>query len=296
MTSVTGDQPPRVDVDPRYVVARRVLIDALSALAPYGPAVIVAGAQAIYLRTGAADLSIAPYTTDADITLDPASLADAPTLEATMTGAGFVLSSQADGHNEPGVWIMTAVVDGIVMTIPVDLIVPEGVSGPGRRGARLHAHGNRAARRALGLEAALVDHDSMTVSALDPADRRSIEAEVAGAAALFVAKAHKLRDRVETSNRDRLVDKDAADVVRLMQTTSPATTGASLARLSRDSVAGQPTIDALAYLEQLFGRRGRQGIEMAARALQLSMPEAAVELLCTSYVAELLKAAADPTP
>ena len=39
-------------VDPRYVAARRVLLDALDALASQRRAVVVAGAQAVYLRTG----------------------------------------------------------------------------------------------------------------------------------------------------------------------------------------------------------------------------------------------------
>lgn len=41
---------PDPDPDPRYVAARRVLLDALDALAPHRPAVIVAGAQAVYLQ------------------------------------------------------------------------------------------------------------------------------------------------------------------------------------------------------------------------------------------------------
>ena len=44
-------------LDPRYVQARRVLLDALFALAPYGAAIIVAGAQAICLHTGDADFA-----------------------------------------------------------------------------------------------------------------------------------------------------------------------------------------------------------------------------------------------
>jgi hypothetical protein len=66
--------------------------------------------------------------------------------------------------------------DGDELVIPVDLIVPEGAaSGGGRRGARLGPHGNRAARRAVGLEAALVDHSTMTVAALDSTAPRSFE-------------------------------------------------------------------------------------------------------------------------
>ena len=117
---------------------------------------------------------------------------------------------------------------GNARSVPVDLIVPEGAAaGGGRRGARLGPHGKRAARRAVGLEAALVDHSTITISALDPADARSVEAEVAGPAALLVAKAHKFTTGA-SGRTDRLDDKDAADVVRLMQTTRPQEVGATL--------------------------------------------------------------------
>lgn len=126
-------------VDPRYVVARRVLLDALTTLAPHGPAVIVADAQAVYLRAGDADLTIAPYTTDGDLAIDPTLLDDEPQLARAMGEAGFSLGI------EPGIWLAPAVVDGEDVTIPVDLIVPEHAAPPGgRRGARLGPHGNRA--------------------------------------------------------------------------------------------------------------------------------------------------------
>jgi hypothetical protein len=69
--------PPPGPFDPRYVAARRVLLDALTAPEPHGRAFIVVGAQAIYLRTGSADLSmtVAPFTTDGDLALDPRHLA-----------------------------------------------------------------------------------------------------------------------------------------------------------------------------------------------------------------------------
>lgn len=60
------------DLDPLYIAARRVLRDALEALAPRGDAVIVVGAQAVYLRTGAGELGIAPYTTDGDLVREAA--------------------------------------------------------------------------------------------------------------------------------------------------------------------------------------------------------------------------------
>ncbi len=49
-------------VDELYVVARRVLLDALEALGDHSNATVVVGAQAIYLRAGEADLIVAPST------------------------------------------------------------------------------------------------------------------------------------------------------------------------------------------------------------------------------------------
>jgi hypothetical protein len=63
-------------VDELYIVARRVLLDALDALGTHRGAIILVGAQAIYLRVGEADLAVAPFTTDGDLAIDPAVLAE----------------------------------------------------------------------------------------------------------------------------------------------------------------------------------------------------------------------------
>ena len=57
---------PGVTDDP-YVRARRVLLDALEALDEHRNAVILVGAQAIYLHVGEGDIAVAVYTTDGDI-------------------------------------------------------------------------------------------------------------------------------------------------------------------------------------------------------------------------------------
>lgn len=203
-----------------------------------------------------------------------------------MRSAGFELHPV-----EPGIWQSPATILQQSLLIPVDLIVPEGAAtGGGRRGARLGVHGHVAARRAVGLEAALVDHSTMAIAALDSADQRSVEVEVAGAAALLVAKAHKLHDRVAGARSARIDDKDALDVVRLMQATDPEAVGRTLAALSVDATAGGATREALGFLEELFAVRGREGIRMAARALRLSMPESQVELLSVSYLGRMLEA------
>ena len=279
---------------PAYVAARRVLLDALVALAPHGDAFIVAGAQAIYLHTGAAvlDESVAPFTTDGDLAVNPSLLRDAPALEAAMTAADFELMPQGSGHIEPGIWIKPARVGDVTYDVPVDLIVPEGVAaGGGRRGARLGVHGKRAARRAVGLEVALVDHVSMTITAFETGDDRSITAEVAGVAAMFVAKVHKIHDRVESGRTHRLSDKDSSDLFRLMQTTSAEAVGRRLADLADHMTAGEVTQLAITYIDELYGRRGRPGVFMAVRALMGAVPEARIETVCVAYAGALCAAA-----
>lgn len=278
-------------VDPRYVAARRALLDALFALQGHANALVIAGAQAVYLHTGGGDLALAPFTTDADLAIDPERLSPDPLIETAMKDAGFTLALY-DGHIEPGIWIASIDVDGESVDVPVDLIVPEAAAtGGGRRGARLRVHGKQAARRATGLEACLVDHAPRAIAALDSSDARSITAEVAGPAALFVAKAHKLHDRVESRRGARLDDKDAADVLRLMQTTEPAAIAGTLVQLTADPTAGEATTAAIDYLSSLFGRRGAPGITMAIRATRLAVPEERVQAICLAYMAALTSAA-----
>jgi hypothetical protein len=132
--------------DPLDVRARAALLDAIEALDPHLDAIVLVGAQAIYLHTGDADLAVAEYTTDADFTVSPYGLADAPLLGDLLGAAGFT------PREHPGGWLSR---DGIY----IDIMVPEALAGPGTRGARLGPHGKRAARRAKGLEGALVDRE-----------------------------------------------------------------------------------------------------------------------------------------
>jgi hypothetical protein len=57
-----------------------------------------------------------------------------------------------------------------------------------------------------------------------------------------------------------------------------------LGELERHEVAGAATRDAVAYLTELFGRRGGEGVRMAARALRLAIPEAQVATLAITYI------------
>jgi hypothetical protein len=279
-----------LDLDPRYVAARKVLIDALTALAPHDKAIIVVGAQAIYLHTGANDIGIAPYTTDGDLALDPTLLGDEPELEATMRRAGFDLLP-AD-RRQPGIWVATTQVAGETRVVPVDLIVPEAVAtGHGRRSVPIPPHGQMATRWAVGLEAALVDHSTMTITALDLADTRAVTVEVAGLAAMLVAKTHKISDRLADKKPDRLSDKDAADVYRIMQHARPTDLGTTLRELRSHPMAGSVTANALDLMRDLFGTRRGDAIAMAQRSLALAVPEEQIATVSVAFTASLLEAA-----
>ena len=73
--------------DPLYVLARKVLLDALSALESHLDALILVGAQAIYVHTGDADLALPEYTTDGDLAIAPEDLGDSPLLEDALRAA-----------------------------------------------------------------------------------------------------------------------------------------------------------------------------------------------------------------
>ena len=238
-----------------YAKAHRALLDALEALGPHAGDVVVIGAQAIYLHTGAADLAVAPFTVDADLAIDPRDLQPQPLIEEAMSSAGFALDVR---KNQPGAWISP---DGVA----VDLMVPATVSGVGgRRGARIPPHSNKSARRAAGLEAAIVDHGLMEIAGA-VSDGRQVSANVAGPAALMVSKLHKLAER--EGQRDRLFPKDAHDVYRLLVATDPSSLAATLRELLVSPLAATVTADAVRFLETLFAAGpGALGSRMAGQA------------------------------
>lgn len=232
------------ETDDLLVRARSALLDALDALGAHRDSVVVIGAQAIYLRTAGAMVAVAETTKDSDIAIDPRSLGDEPLIEAAMERAGFYRDPD---KVQPGAWLNPA-------GIPVDLMVPEGLAGGGgkaTRGARIPPHDKRATRRARGLEGAVVDNDWMVVSALDAADHRRHEVRVAGPAALLVAKLHKIGERADDAP-DRLVDKDAHDIYRLLVHTPTDSLIRDLHALSVDALAGDVTAQALEFLRDHF--------------------------------------------
>lgn len=271
-------------MDELYVVARRVLLDALTALGAHRNAVVVVGAQAIYIRAGEADLVVAPFTSDADLALDPAVLAEIPPLEAALGAADFV----PGGNDAVGVWLTRR--DTLSMTdvqVQVDLLVPEAVApGRGRRAARLRGHQPTAARIVRGLEGVLVDHDVLTLGALEPGDPRAVDARVAGPAGLMVAKMHKIDERKGTP---RANDKDALDVLRILRGIPTEEIAERMRRVLADSRSTEAGMRGMVLLEQLFGRGGEAAF-MAARAVDGVMDESEVRQSCELLSGDLIRA------
>ena len=277
---MSAGQQPRIE----YIEARRVLLDALTALEPHIEAVILVGAQAVYLRTVDRLPALPAYTIDADLLIHPNYLAGEPPLGDAMEAAGF----EHAGH--PGMWqqrIRRPGREGHV-TVPVDLIVPSEIaSKAGRRGARLPgAHGKTAARKTRGVEGALLDHDDLEVTALEPDDDRRLVIKVAGVAALLVAKAHKLGERLDEPRR--LQSKDAGDVYRLVDATPVAAMATAIRRLLVDSLTMSTTEQALAYLARLFQSASSPGTKLAARALSGVIDPQTVTSIVARYTRELL--------
>ena len=261
--------------DPLYVRAPRALLDALDALEPHLDAIVLVGAQAVYLHTADTELAVAEYTTDAELAVAEYTT-DSPLIGDALTTGGFT------PRVHPGGWLSP---DGIYL----DVMVPDALAGPGTRGARLGAHGKRAARRAKGLEATLVDRERRTVVALDPTDGRAQEIWIAGPAAPIVAKLHKIGERVGAQERVR--DKDALDLYRLFQAVPTDQLADGMRRLRAHSLSRDVTAEALVTLRTLFTRRDAEGIEMTVRAagdpansevMRVSMVALATDLLAAT--------------
>ena len=197
-------------------------------------------------------------------------------------------AARFDRGNRVGLWVVQRDVAGVATSVEVDLMVPEAVGGPGRRAARLPGHGKEVARKARGLEAALIDKAMRTIRALDPSDTRSFVVAVAGPMALLIAKLHKIAERVAERDQRRLDDKDALDILRLLQATDTAVLAATATRLLGNDVAREITREALAVLKNHFSDARAAGPQMAARAAGVLMPANEVAQSCAALASDLV--------
>lgn len=262
--------------DALYVAARRTLLDVLEAIVEHREAVVLVGAQAVYLVTGEGDLAVAPFTLDADLALNPALLQPNPRLEVLLAAAGFV-----PAIGKVGTWTSRGGID-------VDLLVPEAMGGTGRRAARIPPHREGVARKARGLEAALVDQERVVIMALEEGDERRFNVASAGPGALLVAKLLKIQDRAGTSTR--LEDKDALDVLRLLRATTTANLVIRLRQLRVAEVSRDVTDQALHLLREMFGTPNAAGSQMAVRATGGLEDPSVIAASCATLASDVVTA------
>jgi hypothetical protein len=255
------------------------LLDVVEALGPQRDAIVLVGAQAVYLNVGDAREPLSSFTKDADLAVNPALLADEPALEAILHGAGF------NRREQPGLWFNR---DGS----EVDLLVPASIAGAGRRSVDLGAnHDKLVAMRAAGLEAALVDNHRIRLTALNSADRRSFNILVAGPAALLIAKLYKLGERADSAP-DRLLNKDASDVFLLLRGTTTAGLAATLQELKSNPATSGVTNQAVRFLEELFVAPGGVGLNLLRDAVAGFADEELIVESCATLASDLVQAIA----
>ena len=177
----------------------------------------------------------------------------------SVTGAAAIPGSGGTIQNMAG--------DGVSLTnvgsVALDLMVAPhqaGATSKSARAARIPPHEKMTARIAHGLEPALIDSTVETIAAFEPTDRRSFRLRVAGPAALLVAKAVKLGERLaqEDARPDRVSAKDALDAFRLLQTASAEELVAGFSLHATVAEASEASREALAlYREHGVAANGR---------------------------------------
>jgi hypothetical protein len=176
--------------------------------------------------------------------------------------------------------------------VPIDFLVPEAVGGAGRRAARLAGHGKEVARKARGLEGALIDHQNHVLGALESGDTREFTIRVAGPGALFISKLHKIAERTQEVGAKRIKEKDALDVFRLLQSVPIEKLAEGLRRLRIEPLSTAVTAEAVVYLKNLFTTPDALGSQMVVRATEGVEDPLRIARSCQILATELLAAIA----
>lgn len=253
-----------LNVAPEYVAARNALLDVLEVLHEQRAGLILVGAQAVYLHAPADQTRQPTYTTDGDLAIDPDLLTERPDIGETLLAAGY------RAHNNPGTFFAP---NGIA----IDLMVPVGALPPSsRRTAPLRGQSSVTARRTAGLELALLDAAPMQIKALDTADTRTITLRVASPAALVVAKLTKLSERLGGPRRDRVISKDAGDVLRLLRYCDAEAIGYRLRELNLQDARSHVIESVIGFLRDDLSSRNPELIRLAVDDLYGIEPVAQV--------------------
>lgn len=230
--------------DARYGAerSRRLLITTIVALGEYADAVTVVGAHAVHLcvqkKWGPVDME---STRDGDLAINPVLIAQDPKIMEIMAEIGL----EPARPERPGIYGYVSE-RGLSwdQRTTVDLLVPETYAGSKGRSARIPGQ-KSATTRAYGLELAIHDRTLTRISTTDGEPELSVDVHVAGPAALLIAKAHKVSERLADVEKrpDRLRPKDSGDIALLMM----VTVGAEMAESMMKHVAERPEIRAVVH-------------------------------------------------
>jgi hypothetical protein len=202
------------DLEIEIITSRRALIDVITGLADQHEALTVLGGHAVIEVTqGIPELPPEDTTRDGDLGVIPQLLSDVPNLSVRMAELGY----EAARPERPGVWSPVSQHDRHIHDRDsVDLIAPMALARGGLttnrsiRAARVGAHGKHAVSATRGTELSVPDRQWRTLRSFD--NGPTVDAYVAGPAALLCAKAYKIHDRLDPTelrcNADRLRPKD----------------------------------------------------------------------------------------
>jgi hypothetical protein len=108
---------------------------------------------------------------------------------------------------------------------------------------------------------------------------------VAGPGALLVAKVHKIAERVGAD--DRVNDKDALDVLRLLRAVETQVLAGCVRSLLESELAHPVTEEAISLLPLLFGDSASAGARMAVRAAGAGEDAATIAASLVALVEDL---------
>lgn len=274
--------------DARYGAerSRRLLITTIVALGEHADAVTVVGAHAVHVwvqkKWGPIDME---STRDGDLAVNPVLIAEDPKIMELLAGIGL----EPARPERPGIYgLVSERAFSWEQRTTVDLLVPETYAGSKGRSARIPGQ-KSATTRAYGLELAIHDRTLTKISTTDGAPELTVDVNVAGPAALLIAKAHKVSERLADVEKrpDRLRPKDSGDIALLMMVTD----GAEMAETMLKHVAKRPEIravvhDGMRYLVAMYSA-GNDTIvrEHMAASLSARFPEPVIFDAIDSWLA-----------
>lgn len=217
--------------DRGYSLARESLIAAARTLDRIAPgAIILVGAHAVYLRTPDAPALIEPFTFDGDVVADPRIIRLPRVLSTALGEAGFSSRGTRGLYHRADVPLQDR------YATRFDVFVPERFQNEWLHNTWSHED-DHAAFSQPGLEFALVDHSPLPITHLgaDAEHAEPLILEVAGIAALTIAKAWKIGERHEQGAQAFAeVSKDLVDIYRLLYSSRADDIESALEKRFRD--------------------------------------------------------------